>query len=183
MLVRKLFPTVGRSDGVMTGIRDRIQNAYGQRTEQTSEDPKFGPTNKSEIKEKLTDWSPARLQRRLVLMRSKCQGKHSYNGLKRLALTRLLERASHSGDVTVLVVPVSPIYQKEFLTPSVVAEFEQAIESTEDCCAKAKFIRLDRVPSLQDGQLFADLVHLNTSGQRIATAAFLEEFEKRVSRQ
>ena len=182
MVVRKLFPTVGRSDGVMAGIRDAVQEAaYGRSKMEAGDDPKFGPANTSEVKEKLTDWSPARLQRRLVLMRTACQGKHSFNGLKRMALTRLLQQASHQGQVVLIVVPVSPIYQKEFLTPNVAQEFEETIAEVQNCCAQTRLIRLDQLSALEDNNVFRDLVHLNTNGQQIATAALLEQLEKHVS--
>lgn len=182
MLVRKLFPTVGRSDGVMAGIRDAAQEAiYGRSKMESTDDPKFGPANMSEVNDRLTDWSPARLQRRLVLMRMKCQGKHAFNGLKKMALIRLLQRASQNGQVVVLVVPVSPIYQKEFLTPTIAREFEETVAEIQSCCAQTRLIRLDHVTALDDNNLFGDLVHLNTNGQRIATAALVDQMQKNVS--
>jgi hypothetical protein len=181
MVVRKLFPTVGRSDGVMTGIRDAVQEAaYGQSIE-TGDGPKFGPANTTEVKEKLTDWSPARLQRRLVLLRTKCQGKHSFNGPKKMALTRLLQQASHQGQVVLLVVPVSPIYQKEFLTPNLAQAFEETIAEVRHCCPQMKLVRLDKLAALKDNNVFTDLVHLNTYGRQVATAALLDQLEKHVS--
>ncbi len=182
MVVRKLFPTVGRSDGVMAGIRDAVEEAtYGRSKTEAGDDPKFGPGNISEVTEKLTDWSPGRLQRRMVLMRVKCQGKHAFNGLKKMALIRLLQRANHNGQVIVLVVPVSPLYQKEFLTPNVEQEFEKTIAEIQRCCSQTRLIRLDRVAALEDNNVFRDLVHLNTNGRQIATAALLDRLEKNVS--
>lgn len=181
MFARTLFPTVGRSDGVMTGIRDAVQATFTHTAVLVSEDPKFGPANKSEVKERLTDWSPGRLQRRLVLMRTKCQGKHSFDGLKKMALIRLLQQGNQREQVTVLVVPVSPIYQKEFLTPITTEDFERTLADIQRCCAQASLIRLDHISDLQNNDVFADLVHLNTNGQRIATTAFLEQLEKTVS--
>ena len=183
MVLRKLFPTVGRSDGVLTGIRDVLQEAaFGRSKMETSDNPKFGPANTSETKEKLTDWSPARLQRRLVLMRTTCQGKHSFHGPKKLALTRLLQQASHQGQVVLIVVPVSPIYQKEFLTPIAAQELEETIAEVQHCCPQTRLIRLDQLAALEDNDVFRDLVHLNTKGQQIATPALLEQLEV-VSRQ
>ncbi len=43
MLLRKAFPTVGRSDGVMTGIRDTLEKlVHGSNTGQATEGTKFG---------------------------------------------------------------------------------------------------------------------------------------------
>ena len=180
MFSRKLFPTIGRSDGVMTGIRDSLQAAFSHAAVQASEDPKFGPANKAEVKDRLTDWSAGRLQRRLVLMRTKCQGKHSFSGLKKTALIRLLQQANHREKVTVLVVPVSPIYEKEFLTVNTTEDFEQTLADIQRCCAQANLIRLDHISDLHSNDVFADLVHLNTNGQRIATSALLEQLENKV---
>lgn len=184
MILRKLFPTVGRSDGVMTGIRDALQEAvYGRSKMEASDNPNFGPTTAPDLNEKLTDWSPARLQRRLVLMRLRCQGKHSFHGPKRLALIRLLQQASHQGQVVLIVVPVSPTYQKEFLTPNVVQELEKTITELQRRCPQARLIRLDQHAALDDNDVFRDLVHLNSNGQNIATSALLEELRRPTSRE
>ena len=88
--LRLLFPTLGRSDGVMVGVRERLGEllrpwvridqeagpAVGSGSDAASEEVKTG---------KLTDWSEARLLRRLALMRSACQGKHTFAGPKKLA--------------------------------------------------------------------------------------------------
>jgi len=176
MAVRKLFPTSGRSDGVMTGIRAEVQKlAGGSSSIDASDAPKFGSTGKSEVKEKLSDWSSARLQRRLVLLRAACQGKHSYDGLKKLALTRLLQQAGQQGQVLLVVMPVSPIYRKEFLSPRVMREFEMELSELRQRNPQVRPVRLDRLPVLEDNNMFSDLVHLNVYGQQIATAALLSE--------
>jgi len=174
--VRKLFPTVGRSDGVMTGIRDWLQKMIqGQNGADSSEAVRFGAVGMSEVEERLSDWAPARLQRRLVGMRSACQGKHSFNGPKQMALARLVQRAKSQGPVTFVVVPVSPTYQREFLTPNVREEFEAALAKLHQLCPQATFVRLDGIPALQSDACFSDLVHINKYGQQIATPAFLSQ--------
>ena len=179
MVVRKIFPTVGRSDGVMTGVRDWLQKlVQGQSSVDSGDVRKFGSTGASEVKERLSDWPPSRLQRRLVLMRSACQGRHTFNGPKKLALTRLLQQARHHGAVTCVVMPVSPIYQKEFLTPKVRQDFEAVLAELQQQSPRAMLIRLDQLPEFQDNALFSDFVHLNSYGQQIATAAFLSQLKK-----
>jgi len=176
MSIRKLFPTVGRSDGVMTGIRDHLHNFFrGRRGGDSGESVRFGAGGVPEIRERLSEWSVARLQRRLVLMRSALQGRHTFNGPKKMALTRLLQRAASQGPVTLVAVPVSPIYQEEFLSAEVKANFEAALSELQRSCPQANVIRLDHIPALQDNALFSDLVHLNVYGQRIATALFLKQ--------
>lgn len=176
MFVRKLFPSVGRSDGIMVGVRAKLQKLTGSSSGMDAgEAPKFGGTGKSEVKERITDWSEARLQRRLVLMRGTCQGKHSFNGPKKLALVRLLRQAAAQGQVVLVVMPVSPIYHHEFLTSAVMREFEEALTDIQRQCPAAKLVRLDQVAALDDNGLFSDTVHLNMYGQQIATESFVSQ--------
>ncbi|HEY8037327.1 MAG TPA: hypothetical protein VIF37_17235 [Methylobacter sp.] len=183
MFVRRLFPTVGRSDGVMVGIRAKFNElASGVAGMKEIDAPKLGTTKASEVVEKVSDWSPARMQRRLVLMRTGFQGKHWFNGTKKAALGRLLVQSEHQGPVIMVVMPVSPIYQKEFLAPQVRQEFEETLAELQHLSPQTKLIRLDRLPALEDDRLFSDLVHLNMYGQRIATAAFLTQLNNPLSR-
>jgi hypothetical protein len=174
--VRKLFPTVGRSDGIMVGIRAKFhQLISGVASMEVIDAPKLVATRTSEVVERVSDWSPARLQRRLVLMRTCFQGKHWFNGPKKVALARLLEEAGHQGQVVMVVMPVSPIYQKEFLVPSVMLGFEEALADLQHRNPQTRLVRLDQLPALNNNGMFYDLVHLNRYGQQIATAAFLEQ--------
>ena len=126
--VRVFFPTVGRSDGVLTGIRDRLRSLVrGRSPGQATEAFGFGPKGDLAPIERVSDWEPGRLQRRMVLTRAACQNKHAFNGLKKAALERLLLKDSEHGEVILVVLPMSPFYQKEFLTPSVRQEFERAL--------------------------------------------------------
>jgi len=174
--VRTFFPTVGRSDGVMTGIRDELGRIM--RRSSAGDGPEavgFGPEGDLALPERVTDWSPGRFQRRMVVERAACQGKHPFGGIKKAALVRLLQRAHRQGTVIGIVVPLSPFYQKEFLTPEVRRDFEMELASLQTAFPQTKWIRLDQLPALQDNTLFADFVHLNRDGQRIATRAFLNE--------
>lgn len=178
MLVRTLFPTVGRSDGVMTGVRDWLRKMTpGKNSVGSNEGVIFEAAGMSESRERLSDWSPARLQRRLVLMRSACEGRHTFNGPKKMALTRLVKRAEDQGPIIFVVVPVSPAYQKEFLTPEVMAEFETVLTELHQLCPRARLVRVDQIPAIRDDALFSDLVHLNIYGRQIATAAFFRQLD------
>lgn len=182
-LVRVLFPTVGRSDGVMTGLRDAVRKMAGRWIAMDSE---AGPTISSgadsadeEIKtEKLTDWSKDRLLRRMTLMRAACGDRHTFNGPKKLALLRMLRVAAKQGRVIVIVLPVSPLYKREFLAPEVVERFEAALTDAQSGTPEALWLRLDEIPDLHSNDYFWDLVHMNSEGQRIATKAFLTSFRK-----
>jgi hypothetical protein len=178
--VRKLFPTVGRSDGVMIGIRaifNRLAN--GAAIADVDDAPKFGSTSASEVVQKVADWPQARLQRRLVLMRTGFQGKHWFNGPKNMALARLLEGTGHQGEVVMVVMPVSQIYRKEFLPSQVTQEFEAALAELQRRNPQVMLVRLDQLRDLDNDDMFSDLVHLNMYGQRIATAALLNQFKNR----
>jgi hypothetical protein len=174
--VRKLFPTVGRSDGFMVGIRAKLhQLVSGVASMEVIDAPKLGSTRTSEIVERVSDWSPARLQRRLVLMRTGFQGKHWFNGPKKMAIARLLKESGLQGQVVMVVMPLSPIYQKKFLDSSVMQRFEEALEDLQHRSPQTRLVCLDQLPALNNNSMFYDLVHLNRYGQQIATAKFLEQ--------
>ena len=176
MFVRKLFPTVGRSDWVMVGIRAKLSMlANDVASMDVDAAPKFGSTRTSEIVERVSDWPPARLQRRLVLMRRDFQGKQWFNGLKRMALVRLLDEAQKQGQVVMVVMPVSGIYQKEFLSLRAKQDFEDALTDIQHRSPPTRLIRLDHLAALDNDDMFYDLVHLNMYGQRIATIALLNQ--------
>jgi hypothetical protein len=176
--LRYLFPTLGRSDGVMVGIREKLSEilrpwfkieaeagpTVGSDSDATSEEIKTG---------KVTDWSKARMLRRLTLMRNACQGKHSFNGPKNLAFLRMLQRAQQKGRVVVVVLPVSPIYTQEFLTPEASRQFEDVLADLERRVPQANWIHLEGLAELNSNEYFQDFVHMNVDGQRIATDTFL----------
>lgn len=174
-VVRWFFPTVGRSDGVMTGIRDQLSRITqrGSRME-AGEAVKFGRDSSDE---RVSDWEPARFQRRMAMSRAACKNKHYFNGIKKAALKRLFQKALRQGEVTWIVLPLSPFYQNEFLTPAVRHDFEMALVDLQRSWPQARLIRLDQLPLLQDNGMFSDFVHLNRYGQQIATNAFLSHLE------
>ena len=133
-----------------------------------------------EIKtEKITNWSQARTLRRLALMRSACQGKHTFAGPKKLAFLRMLRRAQQQGKVIVVVLPVSPIYVKEFLPSDVSRRFEESLSDLERRVPRASWVHLEKLPALNSNEYFWDFVHMNSDGQQIATDAFLSKIRAR----
>src|SRR5438094_3379770 len=74
--------------------------------------------------QKISQWSQGRLLQRLVKMKSACFGRQSFDGPKKLALLRILQQADRRGDIIVVVLPVSPAYEKELLTPDATRAFE-----------------------------------------------------------
>lgn len=181
--LRILFPTAGRSDGVMVGVREKLKKLVGAASPMNSE---AGPTlslnetaSTQEYKEeKISNWDPSRMLRRLAGLRIAGQGVHLFNGPKRLAFLRMLRQAQEVGRIVVVVLPVSPAYAKEFLTPELKGEFEQVLAETRRSVPQTGWIRLDQLKELNSNEYFWDLVHMNPDGQKIATKAFLTQFRK-----
>ena len=172
--IRILFPTMGRSDGVMVGIRDWL-NRLVKRRKKFSDQSKLVSEAGLVLDERISDWPSGRLLRRLAYIRAGCQGKHTFGGPKRLAMDRLFRMALQVGELTWVVLPISPSYQKEFVTTAVRKRFEMELEYFQKTWPQAQLIRLDQLPTLQDDSLFEDLVHMNRQGQQIATIAFLDQ--------
>jgi hypothetical protein len=169
--VRLLFPTAGRADGVMVGVRANLQKLAGRDVD-AGEAPKFAVTGKSTIDEKLSEWPDDRLQRRLLLLRSAIAGEHPFDGPKKVALTRLLKRAQAEGPVLVLVLPSSPTYMEELGSAGARA-FEGEIAALQASHPKIPFVRLDGISELNSNDYYYDPMHLNMFGQEIATRNFL----------
>jgi len=181
MYVRKFFPTIGRSDGVMVGIRAKLGSLVGGSSGVDAGDaPRLGSIGSPEVTEKVSDWSAGRLERRMVSMRNACLGKHSFKGPKALALNRLVKWTMGQGQITMLVMPVSPIYHKEFLSSRVTRDFEQAIVELGNHYPRMEIVRLDQISSLDDNNMFSDFVHLNTYGRQISTVTFLNQLKESV---
>jgi len=174
--IRILFPTAGRSDGVMVGIRSLLMKSARASGIDAGDGPKFGGTSDI-VEQKVSDWSTGRLQRRLAGMEVSSHGKHSFSGLKKMALERLLRQAGQQGEVFVIVMPLPPVYKNEFLTPGIAQDFEEAMLSIERRFPRVRMIRLDYISAFDSNDLFWDIVHLNRDGQKIATEALLKEMQ------
>jgi hypothetical protein len=107
-------------------------------------------------------------------MRAACQGTHSFDGPKKLALLRMLRSATERGRAILVVLPVSPFYTDEFLGPGVAERFEATLAEVQQSTPEARLVRFDKIPELRSNAYFADLVHLNYDGRQIATEAFLK---------
>jgi hypothetical protein len=106
-------------------------------------------------------------------MRSENGGRHAFDGPKKLAFERMLLRAQQQGRVIVVVLPVAPVYVREFVTSEVARNFENVLVEAQQVCPEAQFVRLDQLPALNSNDYYIDLVHLNNAGRRIATEAFV----------
>jgi hypothetical protein len=177
--VRILFPTAGRSQGVLSGVRDRLLELRGKSTGMESDS---GPTLELGATESVNDaksasirtWTPAKMLRRQSLLRAACAGRHDFNGPKHEAFVRMLGRAVEHGETVIIVLPVSASYGREFLGESVRTRFNQALAETQQNVPGARWIRLDQVPELNSDDYFWDLVHMNRRGQQTATKIIME---------
>jgi hypothetical protein len=186
--VRLLFPTAGDADRVLVGVRRKVAEQLGlQASLEEHEGILFQPSgvlDAGESTTKVSDWSVAKILRRIEALRVENRGRHEFfKGPKSMAFHRMLFRARRQGRVIVVVLPVSRAYAKAFLDENVLAAFERALDEAMEIVPEATLVRLDRVPGISDHSNFFDLVHMNSSGRRMATPAFLMEMSKRVPMQ
>jgi hypothetical protein len=178
--LRILFPTAGKSDAVLVGLRRKIHEMT-RSTPTLEEKANFlvlpsGPVlNFGEATEKLSDWPADKALRRIDLLRSEIHDSHRFDGPKHLAFLRMLDRAQQRGGVIVVVMPVAPTYMEKFVTADVKWNFEKSLAEGRSVAPRALFVRLDQLPSLSSDQYYADFVHPNGIGRRIATTAFLNQ--------
>lgn len=175
--LRTLFPTLGRSRGIMGRLRENVVNLIkpSSHTSETLAGPtiKFGKgaADDEYMRQKVSDWSKSQIAGKLVATRVDFQGAHSFNGPKRLAFERMLQYTDKRGRTIVIVLPVSPAYSKEFMHPEAVQEFEYALTRLQQGAPRAEWLRLDQLPGLASDENFCDLVHMNIFGKQIATEA------------
>jgi hypothetical protein len=182
--LRELFPTAGTSDAVLVRLRRKLPrqlrlNAAAEDGSNSLVLPRGPVLNFGEINAKVSDWSPSRTLRGLAGVRSENRGRHAFNGPKKLAFERMLLRAEQQGRVIVVVLPVAPAYVREFVTSEVARNFENVLDETQHIDPQAQFVRLDELPALNSDEYYGDLVHLNGTGRRIATGAFLSWLRQR----
>jgi hypothetical protein len=181
--IRVLYPSAGRSEGVMIGLREKIRTLISPWLTITAEvgpkAPSGGEAAQGDIiqTDKISEWSSAKALRRVASMRSANQGRHSFQGPKEQAFIRMLHQGSKQGRVVVVVLPVSPIYAREFLPPYVMGAFEAMLVRAGRQTPDAKWVRLDQVSELNNNGNFWDLVHMNTFGQKIATETLLNQLQ------
>ena len=175
--LQRLFPTAGRSLGIMVGVRSKLRwlgRLAGK--EATEALPTVQTTGNSGVPTtRVTDWPQGRLLRNLSEMRSGCRGLHGFNGPKHLAFARLIRRLATQGKVVVVVLPVSPAYETGLLKPADKLAFENSLEEVAKQAPEVKWIRIDQLPELQTTDVFTDLMHVNLAGRQVATAAFREK--------
>lgn len=186
--VRTFFPTAGRSDAVLVGFRERIRSIAGLQGAKEDQAralvlPPKGLLKFGESTTRLSDLSEGRLRRRMAMMRADCQGLHDFDGPKREALRRILETGLAKGQVVLVVMPVAPAYQAEFVNDEVRKKFEQSISELKAENPTLQVLRLDTLPTLASNEYFSDPVHLNGEGRRIATNEMMQTIDPKIKTQ
>lgn len=182
--IRFLFPTAGRSGGVMGKLRERLSKLFllSAALEIEAEAGPVVPSGKVFVSlvntERISNWSQGKMIRRIAGMRGASGNRHTFDGIKQLAFQRMLQYGQRRGRVVVVVLPVSPVYVKEFLTPEVAYQFENALAVSQRNVPQAEWIRLDQLPELKSNEYFSDLVHMNTYSKKIATEELLLQLDR-----
>jgi hypothetical protein len=175
--LRVLFPTAGRSMGLLVGLRKVARDLVHRHGASTAEPlPTFNnamvwPTNR------ISDWDAGRRLRNTEQQRTLSADRHSFAGPKRRALERMLRLALTRGQAVVVVMPESPIYDRDVIDPSVKKAFAAEVEDVAARFPAVKWIRLDRLNELHSNELYWDLVHLNAAGRPMATAALIQQLK------
>ena len=179
--IRAIFPTAGQYGAVMVKLREilRAISRGGMPVQKQAQaaTPDFAViTDKGNNQTStISDWDPARLQRNIVDISSHGGGNFEFHSTKRQSLFRFIHQGATQGKVVVIVMPESPVYNAEFLKEPVRRRFEEFLADAQNETPEALWVRLDQVPELNSNQYFWDLVHMNVTGQAIATKFLLEK--------
>lgn len=173
--LRRLFPTAGRSTTIMVGAREVLRSLRPSKKSNEPSERAVVASESNTHNENITSWPEARLMRNIGDMRASAGGDFAFNGPKRDALFRFMKRGDETGKMVMLIMPLSPTYQKEFLTEAVLGQFNDVLSEAQKKTPDALWIRLDNAPELKFNELYWDLVHLNAPGQAIASKIVLEQ--------
>lgn len=174
--LRTLYPTLGRSRGIMGDLRNRI--AAMIKPESAEDAPEAGPTldfgHGSEKKrissEAISGWSQSEILRKVAVMRESAQGRQIFRGPKHDALARMAAHAAQQGRTVIVVLPVSATYGRAVAGTAARREFQDALDRIARQVPAANWLRLDQIAGLDTDDYYMDLVHMNFRGQEIATA-------------
>jgi hypothetical protein len=182
-LLRHFFPTAGKSDAVLVGLRSKLREqmrffSVDQDTGNALVLPSQAVLDFGESNERVSDWSRSKTLRRFAMLRRHIQGKHVFGGLKQMAFQRMLQKATQNGRVFVVVMPIAPAYVREFVTAEVARDFENSLAHALHDSPQARVFRLDQLAALHSDEYYTDFVHLNSAGRGLATEAFLMELKR-----
>jgi len=176
--LRTLFPTLGRSRGVMGKLREEVVRMVKRSSASSGTEAgltlDFGKEKGRDTYklQRVSDWSNSQTVAKLVATRAGFQGEHGFNGPKNIAFGRMLQYGVQRGRTIIIVLPVSAAYSKEFISPKLAQEFEASLADAQHRAPRAEWLRLDQLPGLAADENFCDTVHMNEFGKQIATQAF-----------
>lgn len=162
--LRKVFPTAGYSTAVMVGLRDKARQ-FTHRSRRPGVSVQGGEAQV----ERVTDWDAGRLARNVAICRAFGGDREVFGGPKWQALTRLAATASNEHPLVVIVLPVSPFYQRNVGSPAGAVAFDALLETAALQQPGLHVIRADRLPELDDNSRFCDFVHINLEGRTLLT--------------
>ena len=173
--LRMLFPTSGRSTGIMVGIREGLRSLRPAKSKNESSERAVVASENNTHNESINSWPEARLVRNIGDMRASAGGTVEFGGPKSDALFRFMKRGDELGKMVVLVFPLSPKYQEQFVTKDVLQRFNELLSEAQKKNPDTLWIRLDESPELKSNELYWDLAHLNAPGQAIASRLVREQ--------
>jgi len=171
---QSLFPTLGRSWEIFVTIRDKLRSIRS-RASNHSEDARIALTpGLNQIQESNTKWDIGRLKRNMAQLRMQnVQFNERFRGPKSLALHRIFSAANNRRFQVLVIMPVSPAYTAGILNRAASNDFASMLDRIQNANPELHVLRLDKDPALQSDLNFWDLVHLNASGQAMATTRLI----------
>lgn len=172
--VRLLFPSAGKSTLLMVSVREMYRKVFHTGPQTVPSEAATISNKDNTHTESIASWPAARVQRNLADVRaSDSATEYGFHGVKRQSLFRMLREAAARSKVVVVVLPESPVYRAEILTPNIRRQFDELVADAQSQEPRALWIRLDTVPDLDSSKYYWDLVHLNAFGQATATKDLL----------
>jgi hypothetical protein len=171
--LRTVFPTAGRSVAFMVGFRTELRARLRQQPALETTDRAVISNQSNPHQDGINTWPPARRLRNLASLRSHAGAELVFGGQTWNSLQRYLERGSQQGRVILVVIPESPTYRAEMVSPATLQQFETRLTEIRQRFPDVLCVRLDQAAELDSDALYWDLVHLNAPGQTIATRVLL----------
>ena len=176
--LRTLFPTLGRSRGVLGKLKDNLGRLRGHSGR--NEETEAGPTldlGKNAVeaafrKGKISDWSESQMAGKVAAMKAGNQFPHGFNWLKRSAFERMVQQGMRSGKTIIVVLPVSAAYTSQIMSADLTQRFNNELAEIRQRNPESLWLSLYDIPELASNDNFCDLVHMNVHGKELVTARF-----------
>lgn len=172
---RVVFPTLGRSWEIMVRSRERLRAVLGRQKPADDGAPIQLDPGSNTRTDRIDRWDNGRLARNLSQLRGRgVTITGSFSGPKTAALNRLASKGSTHQVFGIVVMPVSPAYEAAFVDGQTRHDFETMLDGISRAHPNMRLLRLDQDLALQSDGLYWDPVHLNNSGQNLATDRLID---------